>query len=201
MKTQANKYHGWFILISGLVAFQLSYFVSALAYTAAAHSWYVTSYPKYRRHRYRWTTVSTPELRQFFFHAKMNTFSLQLIIFGSNFSPAVPYLSVRLFGKLDIISRRLFVKEMIHLADYDTVLEMPIIGKNHRRRRPKVWSALAVARCYLLMSGDYCKSLLNTKDQTVNGNQIAWYFKNVCKAQRKDKTETNVKKQHKAFFF
>lgn len=131
----------------------------------------------------------------------MNTFSLQLIIFGSNFSPAVPYLSVRLFGKLDIISRRLFVKEMIHLADYDTVLEMPIIGKNHRRRRPKVWSALAVARCYLLMSGDYRKSLLNTKDQTVNGNQIAWYFKNVCKAQRKDKTETNVKKQHKTFFF
>lgn len=79
-----------------------------------------------------------PRVTTIFFHAKMNTFSLQLIIFGSNFSPAVPYLSVRLFGKLDIISRRLFVKEMIHLADYDTVLEMPIIGKNHRRRRPKV---------------------------------------------------------------
>lgn len=62
---------------------------------------------------------------------------------------------MRLFGKLDIISRRLFIKEMIHLADYDTVLEMPIIEKNHRRRRPKILSVLAVAYFYLLMSGDY----------------------------------------------
>lgn len=130
----------------------------------------------------------------------MNSFNIQLIIFWSNFSPAVLHLYVRLFGKLDIISRRLFITEMIYLADYDTVLEMPIIEKNHRRRRPKIWSALAVEHCYLLMSGDYCKSLLNTKDQTVNGNQIAWYFKNVCEALRKDKTETKVKKQHKAFF-
>lgn len=39
------------------------------------------------------------------------------------------YLYVRLFGKLDIISRRLFIIEMIHLANYNTILEMPIIEK------------------------------------------------------------------------
>jgi len=45
---------------------------------------------------------------------------------------------VRLFRKPDIIPRRLFTKEIIHLPDYETVLEMPIIEKNHRRRRPKI---------------------------------------------------------------
>lgn len=50
------------------------------------------------------------------------------------------------------------------------------------------------------MLGDYWKSLLNSEDQTVNGNQIVGYFKNVCEAQRKDKTETSFKKQHRGFF-
>lgn len=50
------------------------------------------------------------------------------------------------------------------------------------------------------MLGDYWKSLLNSEDQTVNGNQIVGYFKNVCEAQRKDKTEIHVKKQHRGFF-